>query len=383
MIGISSLVTVDSSAINDIGNIITSVLTLLIGYALTRRAYIRWRKQLYCYLCVLWISVIIINLTLVPDLLISLLFITLVIVALLLRIFYHIICLELIGFSKDTVESNKNITNIKLSPPEFNMECLDKVIESAKNQATDAKKQFHPYPIILAADESWRPWQVAENLVSPYLNEESGVIYFTFARPHEKIKKALEDKIKKSNENANKKWVENKLKNVVIIDCYKKLTSEKKEKKYHINLNRPFDPIVKEPVLIADPRNPHLLNKKYEEALQRILKNKKCSKICVVYDSLSDFLCFTDREIAIQYLRHNMYWEEKHNISSLYILRLGTLDKLYEEYLLWFANVVIYLENKNGKPVMRTSGLLSGPTCTDINYNFESINKNHFDYTYS
>ncbi len=360
MIDISSLVTAHSSTINDVGNIITSIITLLIGYALTRRAYIRWRKQLYWYLIFLWVSFIFIKLNLISDcLIVLLLLIWLFIVGLLLRIFYHIICLELITFSKDSVESNKNIANIKLSTPKFNLECIDKVIESAQKQAKDDEKQFHPYPIILAADESWRPWQVAENFVSPYLNEESGVIYFTFARPHEKIKKALEDKCEQC--------VENKLKNVVIIDCYKKLTSEKKEKN-------------KKNVLIADPRNPHLLNKMYEKALQCILKNEKCSKICVVYDSLSDFLCFTDREIAIQYLRHNMYWEEKHNISSLYILRLGTIDKLYEEYLLWFANVVIYLENKNGKTVMRTSGL-SGPTCTDIGYNFKPINRNLSDYS--
>jgi hypothetical protein len=103
------------------------------------------------------------------------------------------------------------------------------------------------------------------------------------------------------------------------------------------------------------------------------LRKRNCGRICVVYDALSDFLSFTDEQIAIQYLRHNMFLEEKHNISSMYIYRLNTLqNNFYDGYLTWFVNCVFYFENNGNKPKMRTRGLFSDPRSYDIDYNLNS-----------
>jgi hypothetical protein len=118
----------------------------------------------------------------------------------------------------------------------------------------------------------------------------------------------------------------------------------------------------------VDPRNPHDLNKRYEKALVSLSK-RKCESVCVVYDALSDFLCFTDEQIAIQYLRHNMYWEEEKNVSSIYLFRQNTVqNKFLEEYIIWFAKAVFYFEVKGKKPCFRIRGLFKGPKSYKIDY---------------
>ncbi len=60
---------------------------------------------------------------------------------------------------------------------------------------------------------------------------------------------------------------------------------------------------------------------------------------------ISDFLNLSDSQLAFQYLRHNMVWEEEKKVESFYLLRRGTLSsKETEEYFLWFSNGVLKLE---------------------------------------
>jgi len=116
--------------------------------------------------------------------------------------------------------------------------------------------------------------------------------------------------------------------NIVIIDCYS-VDNEK------LICKNGFDKPVQS--YFADPKNPHDINKKYEKALQHLEKNN-CAHIRVVYDAISDFLKFTDFELAAQYLRHNMGYEQRHNVDSLYLFRSGTMPKEQEEYFQWFTN---------------------------------------------
>ena len=95
----------------------------------------------------------------------------------------------------------------------------------------------------------------------------------------------------------------------------------------------------------ANSFDPHDINKKYEKALKK-LRDRGCNNIRVAYDSISDFLTFTDFQIATQYLRHNMGFEQRREIQSLYLFRSGTMEKEKEEYFLWFANGVLQMKSE-------------------------------------
>jgi hypothetical protein len=300
-------------------------------------------------------------------------------------IFYNILNLELIQFS------NLDIQNIKkfVDHP-FRSECIDNAIKEAISE----NKNLSLYPLIIAADECWRPWNIAQRFVVNAIcdnRDETGVVYFTFTRPHTHCIKGLKNKAKnicKTN------YGEMFFKNLYIIDCFSPLSLKSpgkrkeliiKELKFIIDCFFPISLLTSswtEKVvnkgkdyfyLMEDPRNPHSLNKCYETALS-CLQAEGCTRICVVYDALSDFLSFTDEQIAIQYLRHNMFLEEINNISSVYIYRLNTVqNKFFDEYITWFANCVLYFESKDGKPTMRTRGLFLDPRCFETDYEMSSI----------
>ena len=97
-------------------------------------------------------------------------------------------------------------------------------------------------------------------------------------------------------------------KNLVIIDCYSPFAKRAETTRSSVGYVS----------LCADSNNPHNLNQNYERAL-KILSKKGCKSIRVAYDAISDFLTFTDAQLAAQYLRHNMGWEERNHVESLYL----------------------------------------------------------------
>ncbi len=375
--------------IGQILGIITSVVTIVIVYVIERKALIGWRKDLYYALSLLWIGIILIILVLsslftfeysnilaiigkgflifgIIIFILSSLFtfeysnILAIIgisfwifgIIIFIRIFYQMCFLETIPFSKpddilfDKLESR------------FRADCIDSVIEQAEKE----KKTFH-FPVILAVDEGWQPWNIGLNLANDAFEKEAGVIYFTFTRPASTILYQLKCNFKKFN--GEKKIISDYIKmgeNLIIIDCFTPIAFNKKDD-------------LENGVLFVDPRNPHELNKKYNRALEHLHKDKDKDKdrLVVIYDSLSEFLFFSDLELATQYLRHNMVWEEKNNVNSLYIVRLNTLEKSLEEYILWFADVVIYLKTENQMPLMRIRGLFDDPRNYAIEYNYKFI----------
>ncbi len=391
--------------IGQILGIITSVVTIVIVYVIERKALIGWRKILWSALLLLWIGIILIILALIllftfeySNLLsISGIFFWILGILLFMGIFYQMCFLETIPFSKpddiyfDELESR------------FKADCIDSAIEQAKKE----KKKFH-FPVILAADEGWQPWIIGLDLANDAFEQEAGVVYFTFTRPASMIFKQLHIKSKQNKGTIGA--------NLIIIDCFTPIEKpvrifllyrkcikyifsafqfknktddlekcilsadprnpDELNEKYdraleHLSKNKTDD--LEKGMLFADPRNPHELNKKYNRALEHLHKNKKIKKLVVIYDSLSEFLLFSDMELAIQYLRHNMVWEEKNNVNSLYIVRLNTLEKSLEEYILWFADVVIYFKTENQMPLMRIRGLFKGPRNYAIEYNYKFI----------
>jgi hypothetical protein len=265
-------------------------------------------------------------------------------VVMLLAIFYRISRLETIGFKKPKVKFQEEKRPLGI-------ECLDQIIYEAEKATKEEIKIW--FPIILAADDSVRPWRLARQFIRKDFDDNHGAIWFTFTRPPSIILQNLDMKDKAAILQ----------KNLVIIDCYSPLTSIIDEKS-------------KISVFQVDPRNPHSLNKKYEEAIKLL---EHCTNIRVVYDALSDFLFISDIDMASQYLRHNMCWEEKHNVQSLYLFREGTLDEKLEEYFLWFANTVIYMESVKKKEKciiqMKTCRLLDKPKEFEIDYNYKLITK--------
>jgi hypothetical protein len=210
----------------------------------------------------------------------------------------------------------------------------------------------------LAVDEGWRPWNIGLNLTNDAFQKEAAVIYFTFTRPASMIYDQLKENfVKFEGTTENMSYHIKKGENLIIIDCFTPIAIKSKKDK------------LKKGILFADPRNPHQINEKYKQALKHLHKNKK--KLVVIYDSISEFLFFSDIELATQLLRNNIIWEEEKNINSLYIVRLNTLEKSLEEYILWFANVVIYLKTENQMPLMRIRGLFKGPRNYDIGYNYK------------
>lgn len=338
--------------IGQILGIITSVVTIVIVYVIERKALIGWRKNLWYALSLLWIGIILIILVLISRFpfeysnILSIIGIVFWIfgIIIFIRIFHQMCFLETIPFSK-----TDDISFEKLES-RFRADCIDSVIEQAKKEDID----LH-FPVILAADEGWRPWNIGLNFANDALEKEAGVIFFTFTRPDSTILNQLENNSEKFKGTIGE--------NLIIIDCFTPIALKNKKNDLKDDLEKG--------ILFADPRNPHELNKKYERALEHLHKNK--NELVVIYDSLSEFLFFSDMELATQYLRHNMVWEEEHNVNSLYIVRLNTLEKSLEEYILWFANVVIYLKTENQMPLMRIRGLFKGPRNYAIEYNYKFI----------
>jgi hypothetical protein len=330
----TSLTTDVITGIGGIFGFITSFLSIVITQTFDRRALTRWRSSLWFCMVGLWAGVILVILDLIKTISIqpyqnlgTKFGVIAWILGLsgLMYIFWQISRLETIRFNKPSVSFSSS------SFPSFDIDCIDSVIKKALSE-----KGRVIYPIILAADESWRPWEVAKNFSASAVKNNIGVIWFWFARPPYEIDKA---------------------RNRVDIDCFSPFAGKAMKDNLANGL------------LYADPRNPHNMNEKYEKAIKHLMHFES---LCVIYDALSDFLFFSDEEIASQYLRHNMSWEEKNNVRSLYIFRKGTLKSELEQYILWFANTVITLTtDEKGNPIMKTRGLFRDPECFKTDYDLK------------
>jgi hypothetical protein len=340
-----------------------SLLSFVIAQSMERKALWIWRRKIWIILILIWISVFLPLIELIistppvkmndfANPLTKIAIITWSIgVLYLLRIVHRVFTLDVIKFNKAAI-AGTHPQSLFLRPTKWGLNAINKVF--VREGTKDNEIYF---PIIIDADEYCRPWIILHRFIISGLSYrykygsaeyiEPGAIIFAFTRRASDIFTAIEDTWKKLLAEprcfldgviggAPINW-----KNLVIIDCYSSFVKRyddytgyrKKSKSLPFSLIR------------ADPNNPHDVNQKYEQAVI-FLKEKGCKNIRVGYDTLSDFLKFTDETIAIQYLRHNMGWEEINKIESLYIFRSGTIDEKLEAFILWFANGVLKMERE-------------------------------------
>lgn len=267
-----------------------------------------------------------------------------------------------------TTYSTLTIDNIQFQKKELVFEQKNPKnwgIKSINEQLSQSDKEIY-FPIIILADETTRPWKILLRFIlsglsyksiqkkskksdtvkiSSEKNNNPGAIYFTFTRPASEIKEMLEVELKRMKEEnisiANILGGDVDLDNIIFVDCYSLNAEKELWNKKSIRNKK----LKKENLFYANSYDPHEINKQYEKALNE-LKNKGCNNIRVAYDAISDFLTFTDFQIATQYLRHNMGFEQRRGIQSLYLFRIGTMEKEKEEYFLWFANGVLQMKRK-------------------------------------
>jgi len=334
--------------------IANSILSIAITYTMQRQSLIRWRLRVYLALVLLWVAIllsfseilffempfqIVIDQenTLYNPLLKSASIIWIIGISLLLIVLWRIFSLDFIKFGKSNLSREFHQNKPKL----WGTKSLNDIM------AQHSDKIY--FPIIINANEHIRPWRLLQRFFLSGLTYNQpytpGGIYFTFTRPAHEIYSMLKRRYEELvTENQSQPGIIGDIKldwkNVVIVDCY-----TKKTEKYEKTKNNEKIKESKMKILYADSNNPHNLNKNYEKALKR-LKKKNVKNVRVVYDAISDFLKFTDEKLATQYLRHNMGFEQRENIESLYLFKMGTLKKEDEDYFLWFANGVLKLKRK-------------------------------------
>lgn len=287
----------------------------------------------------------------------------------LLNIMLTILSLDTIHFSKSKLDFNQN------QPKKWGVTALD------KKMSEDKKKIY--FPIIVLADEETRPWTILQRFVvsgltfipKPPNNDKkpanTGAIYFTFTRPASEILEALKREFEALKElkkdKANSEIIGDKepdWKNVVFLDCYT-LSGEKSHE------NKDLEKATK--LYYADSNDPHNLNRKYEDALNFLRETRNCVNIRVVYDAISDFLTFTDFQLATQYLRHNMGYEQRKNLESLYLFRQNTMEKEKEEYFLWFANGVMRMTRESQNIRVDFRGPFKQPVTFFMDYDYKLV----------
>jgi hypothetical protein len=363
--------------------IANSLFSLILPITIKRESLRSKRKNLFVSLACLWISVFLILIEIIrgepyyfmstPDFLNPLTKVS--IIPWTFGVYYLL----------KTTYSTLTIDNIQFQKKEFSFKHTNSKqwgIESINKQLLKSKKDFH-FPIIVLADETTRPWKILlrfilSGLSNSYNKSIPGAIYFTFTRPASEIKEMLEDEFKRMKEvdpNCEKILGGNcNMDNIIFIDCYS--LNEEREL---------WNGKLKESnLLYANSYDPHDINSKYEIALNR-LHDRKCDNIRVTYDAISDFLTFTDFEIATQYLRHNMGFEQRRKIKSLYLLRSGTMEKEKEQYFLWFANGILQMkavsEHEKELIDVEFTGPFREPKKFKLNYDYELLDSETFGKT--
>jgi hypothetical protein len=378
---------------------VNAFLSLAITQSFSRRAFIRWRLHLLVCLCLLWIAVVFIlvdvyAIIINPEHIFYFSTLGMIFwitgVFLLLWILFKIFLIDQLCFTITCCACDFEKFETHFWKKEGDNTCIDTEIIGINNNPKPGEKKdstkYPYYPIILEADESWRPWEIAGDFAVNALHDGAGVIWFGFARPPQensvlirKIKERYPDDLVKFKEkiihidcfDPGKNLNKNANKNLPCILCktFSGCGSICERIQYGLNLSPMGN------ILFADPRNPDEIDRQYSKAVKHLRETLQCTKLCVVYDPVTDFLNFTDIEMASRYLRVAMAWEEQKYIHSLYIMRMGVLDPRLEQYIFWFANTVITLKTKDGNPTMVIRGLDKSPRTYKIDYDLTCCDK--------
>jgi hypothetical protein len=104
----------------------------------------------------------------------------------------------------------------------------------------------------------------------------------------------------------------------------------------------------------------------YNKVLTKAL-NDGANRVRVVYDSISDFLLYSDPQLAMQFIKHNMVWEDQNKANSLYLYipNVPRSNPVDDEFLRWNAYCVIEFKH-DGKDYMFIDNLFPERKKCDI-----------------
>jgi len=180
-----------------------------------------------------------------------------------------------------------------------------------------------------------------------------GVLYFAFNRPPANVLDLLTSEF---HDNDGKLTCS--LENLYIIDCHAHWTSsggDGGKQASNLELLRKGKRL-----LSADPRDPVEVGDRYSTALTKLCA-KNLSRVRVIYDSISDFLCYSDPQLAVQFLKHNMVWEDG-RAAALYLYvpgvpATGFGSQADQRFLEWNANTTIeFMPDADGVDWMVVTG---------------------------
>lgn len=304
-------------------------------------------------------------------------------------ILYHLAMLELARF-KDP----KRVLSLPGSAINWGTSCID---ECLKVPANKSPPDLLHYPVVVVADEQYRPWYICYRFaLAGLLNKEvkEGVIYFAFNRPATNVLRGLSAEYRNfldnkeyketfqipKDESYSQTKMTDLLQNLVLIDCHFKWTSkggikgtesvpedagtQPKGDSEKIWAEIRGDLFNEKRLRNGDPRDPVELGKLYYKALTKLKNENDVKRVRVVYDSISDFLCYSDAQLAVQFLKHNMVWEDD-RVAALYtyvpgVPASGFLSQADQRFLEWMANATIEFQpDADGVDWMVVTGLFS------------------------
>jgi hypothetical protein len=243
----------------------------------------------------------------------------------------------------------------------FGLSCVDKHFKVATLKKRAERLYF---PILLVAEKYFRPWRMAARFAVAGLafeKEKEGLIYFAFNQPADIVIDQLAKRLVNvidPKQDPEQYWKPlngtqgpKKFEQVVVIDCHSKWLE--KDTRYLHEYEFP-EAHKQVQILYSDPRDPFNLANKYKQALEMLL-GKNIQRIRVIYDSVSDFLIYSDPQLALQFIKHNMVWEDRMKISSLYVYipgvpQNGGQKPVDEKFLKWNSYCVVEFKHKEQEP---------------------------------
>ncbi len=229
----------------------------------------------------------------------------------------------------------------------FGVECIDYFLQDATKTGNSLL-----FPILLIAGKAFFPWRIGNRFAAAGLLNNEGAIYFAFNQPPSVILTQLAKQfalLAGSTPDTKAWWMDHRgfvrnFANLVVVDCYSSWTGTVKR---GASLDDVADELANwAQTLRSDPRDAVGLTRQYNKAV-RLLRNQ-VRGVRVVYDSISDFLAFSDPQTATQFIKHSMVWEDISRANSLYLYVPGVpqtnpSQPVDVEFLRWNSFCVVEL----------------------------------------
>lgn len=363
---------------------VTSFITYILTTVISRKVYIRLQRRALADVIILFFSLALsiteliepITMIGIPNFLLkSALVIWTAGLVILIWLMQDVLSVDRVTFKKPRkLEAFTPFQDIeKKNVSKFGLSCVDKQFQVA-TFGNPTQRLF--FPILLVAEKSFKPWRLGARFAVAGLafeNDREGVIYFSFNQPADIAVDQLARRLvnvmypnkdpyeapKEYWNPSNRTQVPQKFNEVILIDCHSKWLEKKAIPQHKCDFPEAHNQVE---VLLSDPRDPYDLSRQYKRAVEKLVA-KGVQSIRVVYDSISDFLIYSDPQLALQFIKHNMVWEDEMKISSLYLYvpgvpRSGENNLVDEGFLRWNSYCVIeFKHQKKGPDLMILEGL--------------------------